>query len=176
MTIADRVRNRREQLGLSQEELAKRMGYSGKSSISKIESSGNDITLKKMKKLSKALNVSIEYLAGFKPQIIGFGEDGAIYSDMIQDYLQSCDGEENKIRFLEEIIENSTNNIQEPIVTDSDLEIAAQCEYLDYQKNILQLLDDFIFHSADEQSIVKAYRTSDEPTKAMVRKMLDIEN
>ena len=36
-TIGSRIRNRREELGLSQDELGKRLGYKSRSSINKIE-------------------------------------------------------------------------------------------------------------------------------------------
>lgn len=69
MTIADRVRIRREQLGLSQEELAKKMGLKDKSSITKIEKSGDKITLKNVERLADALHTSIPYLMGWEEEI-----------------------------------------------------------------------------------------------------------
>ena len=65
MTVGDRIRKRRIELDLSQEELAKRMGYSGKSTICKAETWGNEITTTKVKKFADALNVSFEYLMGW---------------------------------------------------------------------------------------------------------------
>ena len=65
MTVGNRIRNLREQRGLTQDELAKRMGYTGKSSISKIESSGNDVTLKKISRVATALNTTPSYLMGW---------------------------------------------------------------------------------------------------------------
>ena len=41
--LSVRIRQRREELGMSQEELAARMGYRSKSSITKIEKGVNDI-------------------------------------------------------------------------------------------------------------------------------------
>ena len=41
--LSTRVRLRREQLGLSQEELARRMGYRSRSSITKLEKGINDL-------------------------------------------------------------------------------------------------------------------------------------
>ena len=41
--LCTRVRLRREQLGLSQEELARRMGYRSRSSITKLEKGINDL-------------------------------------------------------------------------------------------------------------------------------------
>lgn len=67
MTVADRVKERREKLGISQEELAHRMGLKSRSSITRIEKSGDDITLKDVERLSKALNCSPLYLMGWDP-------------------------------------------------------------------------------------------------------------
>ena len=41
--LSSRIRQRREELGMSQEELASRMGYRSKASITKIEKGNNDI-------------------------------------------------------------------------------------------------------------------------------------
>jgi len=51
LEIYKRIRARREELGISQEELAKRMGYRSRSSINKIEN-GED--KEKVKKLSNS--------------------------------------------------------------------------------------------------------------------------
>jgi len=61
MTVGERIREVREQSNMSQIELAEKMGYKDKSSISKIESSGNKVTLKTIEKAAKALNVSPSY-------------------------------------------------------------------------------------------------------------------
>lgn len=66
MTVADRIRITREEKGLTQEQLALRMGYTGKSSVSKIEISGNDITLKKVSRVAEALGVTPSYLMGWE--------------------------------------------------------------------------------------------------------------
>ena len=62
--IYTRIRNRREELGLSQEELAARMGYKSKSSINKIEMGVNDIPQSKVLAFAKALETTTAYLMG----------------------------------------------------------------------------------------------------------------
>lgn len=47
---------------ISQDELAKRLGYKSRSTIAKIESGENDLTQKKIAAFAKALNVSIDFL------------------------------------------------------------------------------------------------------------------
>lgn len=65
MTVADRIRARREELKMSQEELAKKLGCKDKSSVSKIEKSGDNITLKNISRFANALNVTTNYLMGW---------------------------------------------------------------------------------------------------------------
>lgn len=66
MTVADRIARRRKELDITQEELAKMLGLSGRSSINKIEKAGNNITLKNIRRIAKALNCSEEYLMGYE--------------------------------------------------------------------------------------------------------------
>lgn len=65
MTIADRIRNIRNKLQLSQTELAERANYCDKTRISKIENSGNDISMKQVKRIASALGVPMESLMGW---------------------------------------------------------------------------------------------------------------
>lgn len=66
MTLYDRIRARREELNMSQEELAKRLGYKSRSTIAKIESGENDITQSKIVAFAKALGVKPAYLMGWE--------------------------------------------------------------------------------------------------------------
>lgn len=65
MTIYDRIRIRREQLGMSQQELAKRLGYKSRSAINKIESGSRDISQSKISAFASALNTTPSYLMGW---------------------------------------------------------------------------------------------------------------
>ena len=67
MDLANRVRQRREELGLSQEELALRMGYSSRTSINKIEN-GRPCSQKIIARLADALRVDIPYLMGWEEE------------------------------------------------------------------------------------------------------------
>lgn len=62
-TLGDRVRAERVRQGITQDELAKRAGYSSRTSINKIEN-GRPASLKVVHKLAEALNVSEWYLLG----------------------------------------------------------------------------------------------------------------
>ncbi len=60
--IGEMIKKRREQLGMSQDELAKKMGYKSRSSINKMELGLQDVPQRKVKDFAKALSVSISYL------------------------------------------------------------------------------------------------------------------
>ena len=62
ITIYERIKNLRLTLGMSQAELAKRVGYEGRSAISKVENGERDISQSMIEKYAKALNVSPTYL------------------------------------------------------------------------------------------------------------------
>ena len=64
--IYENIRTRREQLGMSQEDLARKMGYKSRSSINKIESGENDIPQSKIEAFAKALNTTPAYLMGWE--------------------------------------------------------------------------------------------------------------
>ena len=53
--LSTRLHLRRKELGLSQEELAQRMGYRSKSSITKLEKGINDLPQSKVEELAAAL-------------------------------------------------------------------------------------------------------------------------
>ena len=66
LEIYKRIRARREELGISQEELAKRLGYKSRSSINKIEKGENDIPQSKIVAFAQALRTTPEALMGWE--------------------------------------------------------------------------------------------------------------
>ncbi len=80
MTTADRIKNRRIELGLTQMEVAKRLGLTSKAAVCKVEKQGNNVTLKNVEKFAEALDCSIPYLMGydeenFQEQLMKFKEE-----------------------------------------------------------------------------------------------------
>lgn len=65
MTVGERIKQKRLDLNLSQDELAKRAGYSDKTAISKLEHAGNNITLKQIKRIAVALKADAYELMGW---------------------------------------------------------------------------------------------------------------
>lgn len=65
MELGKKIKQRREELGMSQEELAKKLNYKSRSTINKIELGKNDITQHKIVAFAKALQTTPAYLMGW---------------------------------------------------------------------------------------------------------------
>ena len=65
MTTGERIRIKREERGLSQQELAELAGYKEKSSICKIENAGDNVSTKTTIRIAKALNCDYKELFGW---------------------------------------------------------------------------------------------------------------
>lgn len=85
--VAARVRARRKELGLSQEQLAHLCGYKSRSSINKIEIGGNALNVDTVKRLAEALNVTPAWLNGSD-------DDGT--ADAIRNLLDELTPEQQK--------------------------------------------------------------------------------
>lgn len=64
-SIGERIKNRREFLGMSQEDLAKKLGYKSRSSINKFETDGRSLPQSKIVAIAKALLVTPSYIMGW---------------------------------------------------------------------------------------------------------------
>lgn len=62
MKTGEIIKQLRTEKGLTQEELAKAVGYSHKSSINKIETGASDISQSKLARIAKVLDVTPDYL------------------------------------------------------------------------------------------------------------------
>lgn len=84
-TIGNRIRKRREELGLSQDELGKRIGYKSRSSINKIELGWRNLTQSKIKAIADALETTPSY-------IMGWEENNPQLDALIEEILQKLGG------------------------------------------------------------------------------------
>lgn len=64
--IGERIKYRREQLGLSQDELARRLGYKSRSSINKIENDASGLPQSKIVAIANALQTTPSYIMGWE--------------------------------------------------------------------------------------------------------------
>lgn len=75
--IGHRIKALREELGMSQEDLARMLGYKSKSSINKIELGFQDVPRAKLPAFAKALRTTPEELSGWSDLL---GQDEASFS------------------------------------------------------------------------------------------------
>lgn len=68
-TIGQRIREKRESLNMSQEELALKLGYKSRSSINKIEIDGRSVPQNKIKDIAEALQTTPGYIMGWEDEV-----------------------------------------------------------------------------------------------------------
>ena len=71
MTTGQKIKYYRELKGMSQEELAHACGFKGRSSITRIEKNNGGVPNVKLLKIAEVLEVSPEYLLGWKDWLPG---------------------------------------------------------------------------------------------------------
>jgi transcriptional regulator with XRE-family HTH domain len=86
MDMYDRIRNRRKELGMTQDELARLTGYNDRSSIAKIEAKKADLSQSKIIAFAEALKVTTSYLMDGKEKIIK-KEENNIFSQLTEEEL-----------------------------------------------------------------------------------------
>ncbi len=69
MTIGERIRIRREELHMTQTELALKIGYKTKAAVCKIESGERLLPQTKIKPVADALQTTTEYIMGWEEQV-----------------------------------------------------------------------------------------------------------
>lgn len=69
MSVGQRIKQKREELGMSQEELATKLGYKSRSSINKIELDIQNLTQSKIKAIAEALHTTTNFIMGWDEEI-----------------------------------------------------------------------------------------------------------
>ena len=100
-TIGDRIKSRREELGLTQDDLALKLGYKSRSSINKIEKDGRNLPQKKILDIALALDTTVAY-------IMGWHEPKVLYS--IKDFPCPVSEPKEREEFLKDSIEEFNNS------------------------------------------------------------------
>lgn len=65
---AMRIRDRRIELGMTQDELAMKAGYTGRSSINKIECDARNVPIERLVMIATALRVTPQWLMGWEEE------------------------------------------------------------------------------------------------------------
>lgn len=103
MTTGDRIKKRRNELGMTQEELAKKLGYASRSSVNKVEKS-RELSNKKVKLYSDALKCTPAYLMGWDEE---YADTQETLDDQHFDLLADREAQQEKIY---ELMKNCFDN------------------------------------------------------------------
>lgn len=106
-TVGNNILNLRKSLGLTQEELAQKVGYKSKSTINKIEKGINDIPQSKILKIAEALETSPEQLIG--------REDDTDNNNQSDDKISLTERERTMLELFNNISEDNKNMVIEMI-------------------------------------------------------------
>ena len=87
MNIGEKIKIRRQELGWSQQKLADLMGYTSKSTITKIEKGLSDVGQKNIIKFSKVLGVPIAYLMDWEEDVDLTEEPTNMAGSMLQQHI-----------------------------------------------------------------------------------------
>lgn len=78
MNIGQRIKEMREKIGMTQDELAHKLGYNHRSAINKIESNGEAMRPEKIERIAQALGCDPAYLTGWSNEIKTENNNGGV--------------------------------------------------------------------------------------------------
>lgn len=95
--LGERIRKRRIELNMTQEELGKKVGYKSRTTVNKVELGNNAINQKRIVSFAQALQTTPEYLMGW--------QDTPEENELINLILQLTDEETEELsKFVDYII------------------------------------------------------------------------
>lgn len=106
-TVGQNILRIRKEMGMTQEELAKRMGYTSKSSINKIEMGINDIPQSKIVKFAEVLCTTPAHIMGWTEKVEK--------PKTSPDQLKLTEGEEMLLKLFRQVPEKNQAMVLEMI-------------------------------------------------------------
>lgn len=163
MTIGQRVKIRREELGMSQEELATKVGYKSKSSINKIELGFRVLTQSKIKVIADALETTPSYIMGWDEESRQ-NEWASKFRDSVMQILNNADPSDLEATGI------SVQEIEEELSGSEPISLAAACSIAD---QLGESLDSLLGHTPKEM-IKAALQQEDGQTAEIIELLLDL--
>lgn len=165
MTIGQRIKIRREELGMSQEDLSKKIGYKSKSSINKIELGQRVLTQSKIKALADALDTTPSYIMGWDEELAASKNEWASkFRDSVTQILNNADPADLEVSGI------SIRNIEEELSGNDPISLATACSIAD---QLGESLDSLLGHTPKEM-IKAALQQEDGQTAEIIELLLDL--
>lgn len=169
MTMYDRIKKLRLEQEMSQETLALKVGYKGRSMIARIESGQVDISQSKVKAFAKALNTSIDYLMDGTKQINDF--QYRLMRLISEKHISADD-----LFKRSGISQVDFNNYISGTYIATPEKAAMLANVFGVDANWLLTGEEPTMRTDPEEfALINAWRAADELTKAMVRRALGME-
>ena len=107
MTIGERIKQRRLELNLTQQELANKLGYKDRSAVCVVEQDKNNtITTARLEAFAMALNCSPSYIAGWKEQQTGEWLNEQLAPNNIYGHMTGECSQCHKVRIIDNFCPN----------------------------------------------------------------------
>lgn len=103
--IGERIKKRRKELGMTQEDLSNKLGYKSKTTIAKIENGTNDIMQNRVIDFAKVLRTTPAYLMGYAD----LNEQNDI-SDKLKELIDQLQDEKD-LQFDKKNLDNKTREL-----------------------------------------------------------------
>lgn len=110
--IGRNIMRRRKELGMTQEELAMKMGYKSKSTINKIENGTNDIPQSKIVNFAKVLETTPAYLMGWENKV---EENPVREGNKLADWYLDLEMKDDDLQIVVEVFNKLDGNGKEQL-------------------------------------------------------------
>lgn len=114
--IGKRIKEKRIELGITQEELAAKLGYKSKTTIAKIEKGTNDITQSRVVDFANVLNTTPAYLMGWTDSDSGSTttlnkKDEKDIAKRLEQTLDQLESDQDGLMFSGEPLDDQTREL-----------------------------------------------------------------
>ncbi len=175
MTIGQRIRERRIELNMTQEELAKRMGYTSKSTVCKVETDTKEnITTDRLERFAVVLKTNISYLMGWSEEKEDRITENATHIAKALSKMPESDLTDNILRSIKADTLKLTDNDYELLSYYKELESEDKKTLFMCAVDLNKKDKPVICTDRTEKEIIKAYRQTSEEMKQGVCRLLGV--
>lgn len=105
MEVGERIKLRREELKMTQDELAKKVGYTSRSAVAKIESNANGMVQSKLILFANALQTTPAYLLGWD------SNETQKKNDILSDIILRLRSDDNFMELVKDLYDSTDEQI-----------------------------------------------------------------